>query len=194
MLMLRNKKERSPDRSFFAVCLNWACAEWRIENGEWKMNAMAECWPLRLNVCKSLETVRRGRTHGSFSCPSGNSLSVAPAESKPYVQRYAVCELRIFYEINAMVTRLPYPFWITQPSGRHLRNTRQCTTKFHKQNRHIRRKTSVCAGFRLQLRKILVSQLQIVRKQRPQPFFAAGTVPRYRRWTDPKPFSALFAG
>ena len=35
-----------------------------IENGEWKMNAMAECcvggqWPpLRLNVCKSLETVR----------------------------------------------------------------------------------------------------------------------------------------
>ena len=32
-----------------------------MENGEWKMNAMAECWPLRLNVCKSLETVRRGR-------------------------------------------------------------------------------------------------------------------------------------
>ena len=28
------------------------------------MNAMAECWPLRLNVCKSLETVRRGRTPG----------------------------------------------------------------------------------------------------------------------------------
>ena len=76
----------------------------------------------------------------------------------------------------------------------HLRNTRQCMTKFHKQNRHIRRETSVCAGFRLQLRKILVSQLQIVRKQRPQPLFAAGTVPRYRRWTDPKPFSALFAG
>ena len=54
------QKERSGDRSF-AVCLNWACAEWRIENGEWKMNAMAECcvggqWPpLRLSVCKSLE-------------------------------------------------------------------------------------------------------------------------------------------
>lgn len=63
-----------------------------------------------------------------------------------------------------------------------------------KQNRHIRRETSVCAGFRLQLRKILVSQLQIVRKQRPQPFFAAGAVPRYRRWTDPKPFGALLAG
>ena len=76
----------------------------------------------------------------------------------------------------------------------HLRNTRQCMTKFHKQNRHIRRETSVCAGFRLQLRKIMVSQLQIVREQRPQPLFAAGTVPRYRRWTDPKPFSALFAG
>ena len=28
------------------------------------MNAMAECWPLRLNVCKSFETVRRGRTPG----------------------------------------------------------------------------------------------------------------------------------
>ena len=108
--MLRNTKERAGDRSFFAVCLNWACAKWRIENVEWKMNAMAECWPLRLNVCKWLETVRRGRTHGSFSCPSGNSPSVAPAESKPYVQRYAVCELRIFYEINATVTRLPYPF------------------------------------------------------------------------------------
>lgn len=64
----------------------------------------------------------------------------------------------------------------------------------NKQNRHIRRKTSVCAGFRLQLRKILMSQLQIVRKQRPQPFFAAGAVPRYRRWTDPKPFGALLAG
>ena len=54
------------------------------------MNAMAECWPLRLNVCKSLETVRRGRTHGSFSCPSGNSPSVAPAESKPYVQQQEI--------------------------------------------------------------------------------------------------------
>ena len=58
---------------------------------------------------------------------------------------------------------------------------------------HKERNLCMC-GFRLQLRKILVSQLQIVRKQRPQPFFAAGTVPRYRRWTDPKPFSALFAG
>ena len=28
------------------------------------MNAMAERWPLWLNVCKSLETVRRGRTPG----------------------------------------------------------------------------------------------------------------------------------
>ena len=28
------------------------------------MNAIAECWPLRLNVCKWLETVRRGRTPG----------------------------------------------------------------------------------------------------------------------------------
>ena len=30
-----------------------------------------------------------------------------------------------------------------------------------KQNRHIRRETSVCAGFRLQLRKILVSQSRL---------------------------------
>ena len=48
---------------------------------------------------------------GTFSCPSGNSPFVAPAESKPYVQQYAVCELRIFYEINATVTRLPFPIF-----------------------------------------------------------------------------------
>ena len=166
MLMLRNKKERSGDRSFFAVCLNWACAEWRIENGEWKMNAMAECcvcgqWPpLRLNVCKSLETVRRGHTQGHLLWPFGQFTFCRACE-----------ESTVCVAVHC-----------------------QCTTKFHKQNRHIRRETSVCAGFRLQLRKILMSQLQIVRKQRPQPLFAAGAVPRYRRWTDPKPFSALFAG
>ena len=57
------------------------------------MNAMAECWPLRLNVCKSLETVRRGRIPGLLLLPFGQFTFVVPAESKPYVQRYAVCEL-----------------------------------------------------------------------------------------------------
>ena len=65
------------ETALFAVCLNWACAEWRIENGEWKMNAMAECcvggqWPpLRLSVCKSLETVRCGHTPGHLLWPFG---------------------------------------------------------------------------------------------------------------------------
>ena len=63
------------------------------------MNAMAECcvggqWPpLRLNVCKSLETVRRSRIPGLLLLPFGQFTFVVPAESKPYVQRYAVCEL-----------------------------------------------------------------------------------------------------
>ena len=88
------------------------------------MNAMAECWPLRLNVCKWLETVRRGRTSGLLLLPFGQFTFVVPAESKPYVQQYAVCELRIFYKINATVTRLPYPFSERSPlSG--LRQTKK---------------------------------------------------------------------
>ena len=99
MLMLRNTKERSGDRSFFAVCLNWACAEWRIENGEWKMNAMAECcvggqWPpLRLNVCKSLETVRRGHTPGHLLLPFGQFSRLAgriPFASQVFEYKLAI--------------------------------------------------------------------------------------------------------
>lgn len=88
------------------------------------MNAMAECWPLRLNVCKSLETVRRGHTPGHLLWLFGQFTFVVPAESKPYVQQYAVCEPRIFYEINATVTRLPYLFSERSPlSG--LRQTKK---------------------------------------------------------------------
>lgn len=114
---------------------------------------------------------------------------------------------RSFFEAVEKLTFFEPPPDKNHAFGRNLKKNRALQAGFRllrkcsisirqskKQNRHIRRKTSVCAGFRLQLRKILVSQLQIVRKQRPQPFFAAGTVPRYRRRTDPKPFSALFAG
>mgnify|MGYP004535185353 CR=1 FL=1 len=114
---------------------------------------------------------------------------------------------RSFFEAVEKLTFFEPPPDKNHAFGRNLKKNRALQAGFrllrkcsisiwqsNKQNRHIRRETSVCAGFRLQLRKILVSQLQIVRKQRPQPFFAAGTVPRYRRWTDPKPFSALFAG
>lgn len=95
---------------------------------------------------------------------------------------------------NHAFGRIPKKNRALQAGFRLLRKCSISIWQSNKQNRHIRRKTSVCAGFRVQLRKILMSQLQIVRKQRPQPLFAAGAVPRYRRWTDPKPFGALLAG
>ena len=57
-----------------------------LSESEWRMNRTGFISPFfYFYWCKSLDTVRRGRTQGTFSCPLGNSSCVAPAESRPHV-------------------------------------------------------------------------------------------------------------
>ena len=73
MLMLRNTKERSGDRSFFAVCLNWACAEWRIENE--CDGSVLRGRPMAAPTVKRLQIVRNGAPR---SYPRAPSLAALP--------------------------------------------------------------------------------------------------------------------